>query len=169
MEIALLSPQTIKLKGKKTQILVDPLSKSAECNAALFLTTRPFSLEDVLSVDGPGEYEVGGTKIWGMWFGSEMVYGVKIDNVDIVIGKMSTLEKAHAKLSESTVVILCTDSDKDTDASFVTAFSPKYVVVYGDKAKETVTRFEKEGITHSAKLSVIAEKLPEEMEVILLQ
>jgi hypothetical protein len=59
------------------------------------------------------------------------------------------------------------DAKSEVTESLVTALSPKILVLYGEKTQEAVKTLGKE-VTPTKKMQAVAEKLPDEMEVITL-
>lgn len=186
MEIALLSKKSLRLKGKKSTLVVDVLdTKKTEANAFLFLTEN--SLEsnadkEALTISGPGDYEVSGTKI-AVAPGVDSVYEMVIDGIKIVLAKASALLHIKDKIDEQNIVIVY--ANETIDQSALTNAAPSVVVCYGEKAEEISRQLGKgrrsseeesknEGENNDAviksvdKFSVILEKLPAELQVVLL-
>ncbi len=168
MEITYIGNNEIKIKGKHASIGINPHDKSVEINGAIPLgNPKDIKVPDgVITIDGPGEYEVGGIKISGLRAGSETVYYLLVDEVLILIGTLKSLESAHAKLTEAQIVLAqVTDT---TNASFITGFTPNVVLFYGENAEETSKLLAKDGSQKMAKYQVTADKLPVEMTTIVL-
>ncbi len=167
MEIALLNKSALRLKGKSTTFIVNPID-SAGANAAFLLDD---SIEEVLSdetvvLQGPGDYEVGGVKIVGSRGESGFVYSMNMDGMDIIVGKLATLSAMQHKLKEHNIVIaLCSDQ---LDSAFLTSLTTNVVIFYGEKAAESAQGFAKENVKQMNKYSVAIGKLPTEVETILL-
>jgi hypothetical protein len=167
MEIALLPKNAVKVKGKHATVIVNPVDDSTDYQAALFTQHSGKSKDDAVAISGPGEYEVGGIKISGIKGSAGTVYSVTVDDLDILVGDLSVLEKAQHKLKEHHMVLILTVEERD--ASFVTSLATNALLLYGDKAKEVIEKFAKEGMTQTGKYQVTKEKLPTEIQTILLQ
>jgi len=192
MEIVQVSKNFIKIKGKSAGVLLlppllqsDKLTKTTEADVVLMLdypyTTSTVELKphssipDIskaegvkLTIQGPGEYEIGGIKISGYKVGSHIVYTVFVDNIEILVGQTDGIESFDKK-KECHVVLLCANSD--LNPAFVTTVSPKYVVLYGDKADEVYKKIATSQDTSSKilpKVTTTLDKLPAEMDVVIL-
>lgn len=169
MEISLLPKNALKIKGKKALLGVNALDKPTQFNGVLLL--KPTEeimpiIENTLMMFGAGDYEVSGIKISGIRGGEEIVYSISIDGIDTLIGSTEALEKAQHKLKEHNIVIVVTSTE--IDSAFVTGLSANTVLFYGEKAADVVKQFAKEGVRTESKYQVTAEKLPAEIETILL-
>lgn len=168
MEIAILPKQSLRIKSKQASLVVDQQDK-AEYNGALILAKTVSELshpDSEIVINAPGEYEVGGIKITGVRYESEMVYTLLVDGVEIVLGKISILNKMHAKLSDNNVVAVYCDTAEDS--SFLTSLATNVIVLYGDKAEEVAQTFGPDKVKKMAKYSSAREKLPTEVETVLL-
>jgi hypothetical protein len=170
MEISLLSPQSIRIKGKTGSFVVNPQGKIAGVNGIFLFKGMSVDKtkmdEEIVVIKGPGEYELGGVKISGIRVGGETVYSMSVDSVDILLGKAEELAKDHAKLKEHNIVILYVDTP--TNASFVTALAPNVVLFYGEKSEESITNLAKDSFKRESKYVTTLDKLPTEMETVLL-
>lgn len=152
MEIALLPKNSLKIKGKHASFIVD--------RGQIIKT-------DAIVIDGPGEYEIGGIKISGSRSDGEVVYNLNVDGVDVLLGKLSTLEKQQHKLKEQNIVVV--DVDSLTNASFVTSLASSVVIFYGEQAPTLIEKFGKENIKNVQKYTAVSGKLPAEVETVILQ
>jgi hypothetical protein len=179
MEIALLAENSLRVKGKHAFFLVDPphnarvsrgeQEKSAY-NAVIALTEPSGKLyihPDTIVIDGPGEYEIGGVKMSADRTEEDLVYNLNIDGVEVLLGKLSSLDKMQHKLKEQHIVVVYVDSM--TNASFTTSLASNVVIFYGDRAKELVQSFGKANIATLPKYSVTHDKLPQEVETVILE
>lgn len=172
MDIQILDSQTLKLKLKKTTLAIDPKSKVAKFDADAVLVidkdTDPSRVnESRVIINGAGEYEVSGLKISGLSSETDTLYGLSSDNSSILVAKTSSLEKISSdKLGDYQIVILNVDSD--INQSLITAMEPSIVILYGEKKKEGAKILGNENAQSSSKISVSEDKLPEELEVMLL-
>lgn len=169
MEVALISKKSLRIKGKNAVLSVDPDSKF-ESNAALFLDKEPqgkYVVGAEVVINGPGEYETGGIKISGVKHDDNLVYSMTVDNVGILLGKLTTLEKLHTKLKEANILVV--NCDNVSDASFLTALVTNVVIFYGDKATEICKAFGQENPKTAKQFSTTVEKLPAEVETVILE
>lgn len=168
MEIALLTKSGIRIKGKKATIAIDSQEKTA-FEAVLALTKTPDQLvvnEEGVLVFSVGEYEVGGIKVTGIRSESGMIYSVLVDNISVLVGKLASFEKMHSKLQEhDIVVVIC---EEEGSASFITSFASSVVVFYGPHAAITSSAFGKDAVKVQNKYTNTKDKLPVELETILL-
>lgn len=166
MEVSILSKDSIKIKGKQAVFLVDP-EKIAGANAAIFLTPEAADASDdtTVVIDSPGEFEIGGVKISGMRAGSDVVYSLSVDGVDMLIGKATSLEKVQHKVTEHALLLLHADN---ASAAFATGLVTSVLMSYGPSGKELAGSFGKENTETMNKYSVTKDKLPQEMQTIVL-
>jgi hypothetical protein len=169
MEIALLSEKSLKIKGKHASVVVDPQEKQ-EANASLALleSTENIKSENFdVGISGPGEFETGGIKISGIRGGAGMAYNIIVDSVSVCLGKISALEKLQSKLKESNIVIVYCDDE--TDSAFLTSLAVNVLVLYGNKADEVGKSLAGENIKRLPKYTNTIDKLPAEIEMIILK
>ena len=173
MEIALVSSSCIKLRGKQASLVIHPdASAKTAADGVLVFDTTPINDSKIegsrLTVQGIGEYEVGGIKISaGGNKEAGFIYTVKIDGLEVLIAKTGALEKEQDKLKESDVMVLRCDGS--INQSVIPAISPKLLVLFGEKCEEIVKSLGKENSTPVSKVQVTADKLPIEMEVTVLE
>lgn len=170
MEISLQSPNSLKIKGKKATLGINPQDKAATLNLAILLGNPAKSSlkipDDIVVIDGPGEYEAAGVKITGMRADGQTVYSFNVDGVDILLGTRQALEKAQQKLKEHNVTLVYTAVEGE--ASFATALSVNAMVFFGESAKPVADQLAKEEKKQTTKYQITAEKLPTETETVLL-
>jgi hypothetical protein len=172
MDIQLLGKDSLRIKSKKTAVAIDPKSSIAKFDAdAILLIDKKSDVSRVndsrITIDGAGEYEISGLKVSGIKSDKDIMYGLNSENVDAIVAKASSLETVPIdKIGEYQVVIINVDSD--LKQSVVTAMEPRVVVLYGEKAKEGAKVLGKESVLTASKISIAEEKLPEEMDVMLL-
>lgn len=168
MEIASLPKASIRIKGKHAAVVVNPSGKHDD-NASLFLDENVqshFSVEDGVVVASPGEYEVGGLKIRGTRYDTNSTYSLLVDGVEVLLGKLSSIEKVHGKLSEHPIVII--DADVVVDPSFAIPLASNALILTGEKAKEVADTFIKENVKVMQKYVTTKDKLPAEVETVVL-
>ncbi|MDP3940919.1 MAG: hypothetical protein Q8Q49_01275 [bacterium] len=168
MEIASLPKSSVRIKGKRAVVVINPAGKT-DGNASIFIegtTGSKYSVRDGVIIASPGEYEVAGMKIKGSQIDETLTFSLSVDSVDVLLGKLSSFEKSHSKLSEHDVVLV--DVDTLIDPSFLSSLSSHVILLTGEKAKEVVNTFMKDNVITSQKFSSTKEKLPQEVETILL-
>jgi len=174
MDVTLLSENSIKIKGKKAAFIVDPEKGMQKNNADAIILLKKDSpdltrVDDYrVIIDGPGEYEVGRVKISGIKSGEDTVYSLIVDNVEVLLGKVSALANIADKIQEHKVAIL--DVDLEIKESVITAVEPRLAILYGEKASEGAKTLGKDesSIQRAKKISFNEDKLPEEMGVAVL-
>jgi hypothetical protein len=166
MEIALLPQNAIRVKGKHTTFIIDPVDAAAPYAAGLFLRNEGKVGADSVAITGPGEYEIGGIKVSGIKNKDANVYSLSVDGIDILIGDLSVVEKVQHKVKEHQLVLLL--AENEADASFITGLATNVLLLYGAKAREVIQKFAKEGMNETNKFQVTKEKLPLEMQTVLL-
>lgn len=170
MEIALISPTSIKIKGKQVSFLINPVLGKAKLAAdAVFLTSdntvESPEVEGVrLTMSGPGEYEVGGVKITGVRIAEHTSYFFTVDGVSVLVATASSL-KGKESLRDVAVAVIAADAP--VDESVLATVTDNVAVFYGQEAVETVKALGKE-VQPVPKYVVTKEKLPQEMELVLL-
>jgi hypothetical protein len=172
MDIQIFDNDTLKIKLKKTTLAVDPKSKVTKFDADAVLVidseTDPSRVnESRVTIVGAGEYEVSGLKISGIKSEKDVLYGLSSGNSNILVAKASSLEKISSdKLDDYQIVIL--NADSDLNQSLITAMEPNIVILYGEKNKEGAKLLGNESAQSTSKISISEDKLPEELEVMLL-
>ncbi len=84
----------------------------------------------------------------------------------LLLTESKVLKKLQKDLGESQAVVL--KANEPLDGSAVAALSPRIVILYGEHALEIAKSLGKEGIAPVSKYATTLEKLPEEMEVVVL-
>lgn len=172
MDIQIFDNDTLRLKIKKTTLAVDPKTKVTKFDADAVLVmdkdTDPSRVnESRVTITGAGEYEISGLKISGINSEKDVLYGLSSENSNILVAKASSLDKISSeKLGDYQVVVVNVDSD--LNQSLITAMEPRIVVLYGEKSKEGAKLLGKESAQKSSKISISEDKLPEELEVMIL-
>lgn len=168
MEIALLPKSGIRIKGKRATFAIDPQDKSVY-EAILLLNKSEDEVtktEEAVIISGHGEYEIGGIKMTATKVEGGIIYSMNVDGIDILLGNLSVLDKAHGKLQEHNITIAnCTESG---NASFITGLVENVIIFYGEKSEEVATSFGKDNVKKINKYSSTKDKLPTEVETVLL-
>lgn len=170
MDITILQGDSLRIKSKQALFLINVPEKTAGANAAVYLTRdHPLPDDDtVVVIDGPGDYEIGGVKLSGIRSGSDIVYSFIFDGVEVMIGKIGPLEKIQHKVKEHDTVIITSDEEMPSNSSFVTGLATSYLVAVGKEGKKLLDGFGGENPVSTNKLTITKDKLPTEMQTVLL-
>lgn len=175
MDIILISKNIIKIKGKHSSLVIgapeaEAIRAKTQADAVLLLKRDSnFDFSKIegqrLFIKGPGEYEIAGIKISVFVASNDLIYDMRVDNLDILLGSANAILKVKDKLKEEKIVIFYTNSD--IDQSIITAIEPNIAVFYGEKAQEAIKILGK-SVNPVQKYSTTIEKLPTEMETVQL-
>jgi hypothetical protein len=170
MDVSVLPGDALKIKGKQALFFINSSEKVSDANAVVFLTNDHAQPDDeaVVVIDGPGDYEIGGVKLSGIRSGDDIVYSFIFDGINIMIGKIAPIEKIQHKVKEHDAVIIAPDETSPTNASFITGLATNYLVAVGSNGKKLVDSFGGENPVTTNKLSLTKDKLPQEMQTVLL-
>ncbi len=172
MDIQIFDKDSLKIKSKKTTLAIDPKSVVPKFEAdAIVLLDKNSDVTRIndfrVVIDAAGEYEINGLKISGVTSDDDTIFTVTSENVPTLIAKASALEKIPTdKIGDYKILII--NADNDLDQGRVTAMEPNVVILYGEKAKEIAKTLGKEGAAVSSKITLSEDKLPEEMDVLIL-
>ena len=175
MDVVLLDKNSIKIKGKNSSFVVDPAAKMPKTAAdAVILLEDDGEGYDVTRVDnyrvllkGQGEYEVGAVKVSGQKSGNTFIYSLDVDSLGVLLGRTSALNKNHQEAKDYKVLILNVDSN--IDQALITSFEARSIILYGDGVnKESGKALGKGEADNVKKISVTNEKLPAEIQVVIL-
>lgn len=173
MDVTLLNKNTLRVKGKTASLIIDPTSSLAKTEADAILLLGDYADQGSGKVDGaritikgPGEYEVGGIKVSATRVGKELVASLDVDGLKLLVGKGSTIEEIHDRIEECQIAVI--NSESEFNHSFLTSLEPNALLIYGDKKEEVVKSLGKTDAAKASKFSTTSEKLPEEMQVVLL-
>ncbi len=172
MDFQALSENSLKIKIKKTTLALDPQSSVSKFDAdAILLLDKNSDISRVnnsrVTISGAGEYEVSGLKISAINADGDILYELSLDNLSAIVAKSSSLEKVSAdKLGDYNFVVI--NVDTELNQSKITAMEPRIIILYGQHAKEGAKALGKEDVVKTSKISVSEDKLPEELEIMLL-
>ena len=172
MDIQIFGNETLRIKSKKTTLAVDPKSTvskfDADATVVMDKNSDPSRVNNSRVVlEGAGEFEISGLKISGIDSDNGIMYGLTFENTSILVAKASSLEKISVdKLGEFQIAVINVDSN--LNQSVVTAMEPRVVILYGEKKKEGAKILGKENVSSLAKITVSEDKLPEELDIMLL-
>lgn len=172
MEVVLLGSSTLKIKGKKASLVVDPKKgvPKQEAAAILLLNKSEFDPSRVsehrVIIAEPGEYEVSGIKMSVNTNHRGIFYSLNVDNIDMVLANTSNLSSFTDKITGPKVAILNVDSEFDAEA--IAAIEPRVVLLYGENSESAIKSLGKTGVMPSKKISYTSDKLPEETQIVWL-
>lgn len=172
MDVSKISENGIKIKSKLALFGVNPQNGKGNITVDAVLlfdnTTnkKQLSLEgEPLIINGPGEYEMKGTKLSGIGKNNGVVYVGRIDSMHVCIYRSSAITNTKDAIEECEIAII--DADIPVDQKILAAMNVHVAVLYGMHAQESVKAFGKD-VSSVAKCSITKERLPQEMEIILL-
>lgn len=174
MDVMLISKKTLRIKGKNASFVVNPdsLVGKTEADAIVLLVNHsdqkfPKITGSRITIKGPGEYEISGIKISITKVDQSLVARAEVDGIKLLVGSGESIEKIHDNTPECDVAIIC--SDLDFNQAVLTSLEPRALVIYGDKKESVAKMLGKDGAQKASKYSTTLEKLPQELEVVLLE
>lgn len=173
MDVQVLGQDTLKIKIKKAGVAVNPKSSIQKFDADVILINRDnCDVKRVnnyrVVIDGAGDFEVSGLRVRGIRVGEGLIYELSSENAVILVANATALENVSSeRLDECRIAII--NANGNLNASLITALEPRVVILYGEKAKESAKEFGRENVSALSKISFSEDKLPEEMEVMLLK
>lgn len=169
MDVAIIGENVIKVRSKHVSFVVDPIKEMPKVNVDAILLLGDNKnvdssrvLDQRITIGGLGEYEIGGVKIVGIETG---VYSLFLDSQRVVLGKVSYIAKLQDNMPSCDIAILYVDEDIK---SIVAKLEPKIVVLYGDRKMEGAKALGKVATEPVQKFTIAKDKLPQEMEVVVL-
>jgi hypothetical protein len=172
VDIYILDKSTIRIHSKHANFVVDPgkQGNKVSCDAVILLNNLTSDLSRVMDyriiLNGPGEYEVNGVKILGVKGDKGFVYSFMVDGFSAILGTSSEISKIKENVFLCQIVIL--NVDDEINSAVVTKLEPKIVILYGDNKESAAKILGKENLLPIKKFSALKDKLPEEMEVVVL-
>ncbi len=173
MDVTILNEKTIKIKGKNASVVINPTSSTPKTDADAIIQLKEsadFSDSKIegsrISIKGPGEYEISGVKISTVRVNDDQIVRIDLDNVKVLVGNGASIEKIQDKIEESQVVVI--DSTNEFNHSVLTSLEPSVLLVYGSRKTEVAKSLGKDEAVIASKYSTTSDKLPAEMEVVLL-
>lgn len=166
MEVAVLSDSSLRIKSKKSSLVVDPKPKMPKTSADAILLLGEADTSKVeeyrLLINDDGEYEVGGIKITGQSKDSGIFYNLNVDSSQIFLSKVSTLEKMADMPSEAEIAVL--NVDANLNESIIASLEAKVIVLYGEKTQEGLKALGKTDLSPAKKFVAAKDKLTEAAE-----
>lgn len=174
MDVILIGKNTLRIKGKNASFVVNPDSSvsKTEADAIVLLGNRsdqafPKITGARITIKGPGEYEISGIKISTTAVEQNLVARVDVDGIKLLVGSGESIEKIHDNTPECDVAVV--NSDLDFNHAVLTSIEPRVLVIYGDKKESVAKMLGKDGAQKASKYWTTSERLPQEMEVVLLE
>lgn len=185
MEIAYLQNNHIRIKGKTTTLLVvpqtdDQLTKTVEAHAVLSLAFKPVTVteevvvvnpkiqEAKLLIQSPGEFEIGGVKITGIRNKDFIIYSMSVDGVALLVSTTAGLEGFDKKRECNIALLQATQQIQESGVKTLTDLSTNMVVLYGENGQNSATVLGASTVTTAPKVTTTIDKLPQELEVVVL-
>lgn len=173
MDVMLLGKNTLRIKGKNASFVINPdsLTSKTETDAIVLLGTNSGSTfpkieGSRITIKGPGEYEISGIKISTTAVGQNLVANAEVDGVKLLIGSAESIERIHDNTPECDIAIV--GSDTEFNQAVLTSLEPRVLLVYGDNKEAVAKSLGKSEAVKASKFSATSEKLPEEMQLVLL-
>lgn len=170
MDITFIDPSGLKLKSRESTLVLNPTGKQEATGVCVFDSTFAGDVKKVegaeLVVKGPGEYELRGIKITAIPAGKLLCFEVRTENILMLMSAAASLSKASEKTKEFDIVII--EASGPIDATSIAAMSPKIVILFGEQAKAAAKTLGKDDVAVVNKVQVKKEKLPAEMEIIVV-
>jgi hypothetical protein len=190
MEIKILDNQTVFIKGKKENVLINPsksiLDNSKYQSRIIIFTSGKFDDSkqkfDGVIVRGPGEYEVGGVEIIGYSANNgNSMYVIGQDGLILsVLGEMDEpiSDKRIEKINSVDVLLAPVTIKNDTSAKPVLEWAKKWGVNYliptgWAEDEKLLDQFldvaDQEGLEKTDMLKVDKDSLPDGLEIKVLK
>lgn len=173
MDIALVGPKSVKLKSKKTSLVVNPATGISKTEAEAVILLGQYEDTNLSKVDGyrivisgQGEYEVGGTKISAAKEDGGIVCLIDLDGVKVLVGEGKSIGKVYEKIENCNVVVTYTNDE--FDSSVLSKIEPNVILLVGDKKEEVAKSLGKDSPEKISKYSSTPDKLPEDLQIYLL-
>ena len=174
IDIYYLGHSCFKISNRQACFLLDPFDPefTEPLNAVLCTHQhKDHYLGNPVIIDGPGEYEVSGVKIYGLPSSSGTIYHINIDGVNIVhLGDLGVKlnEKQIEELDGVDILMISVATPNEV----INQIEPSIVIPTHYKTNEELNYFLKtmgaEGVVPQTKLSVTKDKLPETRQTMVL-
>lgn len=177
MEVKYLGGQSFLIKGREATVLTAPF-KAKKVVADVVLSSTPLSRGESFLVPGPGEYEIKGVKVQGLSDGGGTLYLLEMERVFVGFLGGLTQPLSDEELSGLGVVdilIIPTSAGENLGpaklAGIVTQLEPRIVIPIKTDGTSLGTFLKELGEEpkHEKMLRVSKEKLPEELEVVVME
>jgi len=172
VDFSILYNNSIRIRTKHASFVIDPFRSIPKVSADAVIVLG--NKEDIdlsrvsdyrIVIEGGGEYEVNNVKISGIGVGNSFVYRIFADNFILVLGRISALSRIQDESLSSELALLNVDENLEV---IVAKLEPKTVILYGEKKMEGAKELGRDHIKPVQKFSIAKDKLPTEMEVVVL-
>src|SRR3989344_3556830 len=174
VDVNILEGSSIRIRFRHAALVIDPGGQGSKTSADAVVFLDPSGNLDLsrvtdyrLIVKGAGEYEVGGVKIEGVRSNAGFIYNIIGDGLSVFLGKTQELSKLKEEVSTSPQVAIL-NVDSQLEPSIITKLEPKVSILYGSSKEDGVKALGKENIIPTKKTTILKDKLPLEMEVVML-
>lgn len=189
MEITSLGLAAFRIKGKTATVVTDPYTPShaggkfpKHITADVVTVSRDHPDHHATNqvegtayvVNGPGEYEIKGVGVIGRKIEQTTIYHIELDGLSIVhLGALPRALSAEDVDSLDGVDILMVPVGAFA-AAVINEIDPSIVIPMslgtdGATVKDFLKEIGKEDVVPQAKLTVTRDKLPEQMQVVILE
>lgn len=189
MDIYHVGLTAIRIKGKKTTLVVDPFTKETAglkwhqtpSDAVLLTSSASWRTPHIRTsavdnyrvvIDGPGEYEVGGVAIVGIPIGQITSYYIKIDGIALLHLGLLDIPLSDSEFDRYPAIDILFVSVSSEAPRLVTKLEPKIIVPMNFTQASMapfLKELGKEDVKPQPKLTTTREKLPAELEVVVLR
>lgn len=173
MDVTVLGSKTIKLRGKRASLVINPANGISKTEAEGIILLGDYEDKNYSKIEGQriiisgqGEYEVGGAKISAIKQDKGLVCLIDSDGVKVLAGEGKSIEKVYEKIDSCNVAIVYTNEDFDEDV--LPKIEPNVILLFGDKKEEVGKALGKDLPQEVSKYSVTVDKLPEDPQIYLL-
>ncbi len=133
MDVSIIKDSSLRIKGNKTAIVIDPLPLKVEAQIAIVTgSSSDISFEKVeglkLIIEGPGEYEVGGVSVVVKRIKDDLCFDI-VENSKILFILSSAISKISQEEDYDAVIIKV--NSKLTEDMF-SAINSRLYILYGD-------------------------------------
>lgn len=181
MEITYFGQSSFRIRGKHATVVMDPcipFPKHVTADIVTVSEDHPnhnatHQIEGTAYVvNGPGEYEIKGVGVIGRMIEKNTIYRIEIDGVSIVhLGDLNRTLSAEEVDSLNGVDILMIPVNGSA-VPLINEIEPSVVIPMRysrDDLAEFLKETGKEGAAPQPKLTVTRDKLPEQMQVVILE
>jgi hypothetical protein len=173
MDVAMLTGKTLRIKGKNSSVIINPTKELNKTEGSCVLNLKNeanFSDTKIegsrITIEGPGEFDVGGIKISVLKTSGSLVARMDVDSVKLLVGKGEAMEKVQDKVEDSDILVV--EANESFNFSSLTSLNPKIVLGYGESVSDLAKSFGQNNPEKTHKFSTTAAKLPSELEFIHL-
>lgn len=183
MDISIFDKTSIKIRFRYATFVVDPAERGTKVSsdAIILLNGEGNLLSKAVDyrviINGPGEYEINGVKVLGVRVDKGFVYSLASEGFLAILGRSGEISKISVKGGSPSVhkeefntecQIAILNVDDEFNQSIIAALEPKVAILYGEKKESGAKVLGKANVSQIKKFTITKDKLPEEMEVVVL-